>query len=50
MIAVLRAAATAGKAVYNFVKNNIGRVRRWVADGLAVDAIIQRIKEIVGAD
>lgn len=48
--AVLEAARRYGTPVVNWVRNNSGRVYQWIRDGLAVDAIIQRILEILGLD
>lgn len=39
-----------GGQVLNWVRNNTQRIWDWARDGLAADAIIQRIREILGLD
>ncbi|MFV0451794.1 MAG: aureocin A53 family class IId bacteriocin [Propioniciclava sp.] len=46
--AILRIIARYGKRAYNWVIANRSRIMRWIRDGLALDVIIARIKQVLG--
>lgn len=45
---VVRLAARYGKRVVDWVTRNRDRIFQWIRDGLALDAIIARVKQILG--
>lgn len=48
LLRVAQAAARYGQRVVDWVWANSSRIYQWIRDGLAVDAIINRVLEILG--